>query len=240
MGSEMCIRDSIFPVAEVKIDRTFVAQMQGDGRAFVEGVVRLARDLSMRVVAEGIEEEPTLRELQTLGCDAGQGFLFAPALPPDQMGPWIDEQADREWARRETTVTIEPEYDQIAQARDAVTDRAIAAGMSEADVWDTRVAITEALANAIEHGARASDNKIHVRIAEERGELRLDVAGGGRGAGTPPPTRGPDRGRGIAIMSGTVDSMRLTHERDRNLIELAKSLHGRIDRRSAHRRGDDA
>lgn len=226
----------IFPVAEVKIDRTFVSEMQEEGRAFVEGVVRLARDLSMRVVAEGIEDEATLRELQTLGCDAGQGFLFAPALSPGKMLPWIDEQQDSGWARRETTVTIDPHYDQIAEARDAVTDRAIAAGMSEADIWDMRVAITEALANAIEHGARSSDNLIHVRIAEERGELRLDIAGGGRGSGEPPPARGPERGRGIAIMSGTMDSMRLTHERDRNLIELAKSMN---DRRSDHRRSDD-
>ena len=230
----------IFPVAEVKIDRTFVSQMEGDGKAFVQGVVRLAGDLSLRVVAEGIEEEPAMRELQTLGCDAGQGFLFSPALPPDDVVPWIAAHADRDWARRETTVTIEPEYGQIAEARDVVTDRALAAGMSDADVWDMRVAITEALANAIEHGARASDNRIHVRIAEEGGELRLDIAGGGRGSGEPPPARGPDRGRGIAIMSGTMDSMRLTHERDRNLIELAKSLHGSGDRRSSHRRSADA
>ena len=216
----------IFPVEEVKIDRSFVAQMDGDGRAFVEGVVRLASDLSMRVVAEGIEDEPTLRELQALGCDAGQGFLFAPAIPAPDVGPWIDSHLETEWGRRETTVTIDPEYDQIERARDVVTEHAIQAGMSEADVWDMRVAVTEALANAIEHGARAEDNLIHVTITEERGQLRLDIAGGGRREGRPPMPRGPERGRGISIMSGTMDSLKLTHERDLNLIQLAKSLNG--------------
>jgi len=216
----------IFPVEEVKIDRTFVSQMDGDGKAFVEGVIRLARDLSMRVVAEGIEEESVLHELQALGCESGQGWLFAPAMPAGEVEQWMDSHHETDWARRETTISIEPEYAQIAKARDVVAERAIRAGMSEADVWDLRVAVTEALANAIEHGPCAADNLIHVRVAEEQGELRLDIAGGGRRGDSPPAQRGPERGRGISIMSGTMDSMKLTHDRDRNLIRLAKSLNG--------------
>jgi EAL domain-containing protein (putative c-di-GMP-specific phosphodiesterase class I)/anti-sigma regulatory factor (Ser/Thr protein kinase) len=216
----------IFPVEEVKIDRSFVAQTEGEGRAFVEGVVRLANDLSMHVVAEGIEDDSTLRELQALGCDAGQGYMFSPALPASEVGAWIDEHRENEWGRRETTLTIAPDFDQIAPAREIVAAHAVRAGMSEADVWDTRVAVTEALANAIEHGARADDGLIHVRITEERGKLHLDIAGGGRGEGRAREPRGPERGRGISIMSGTMDSMKLTQERDRNLIQLAKSLNG--------------
>jgi EAL domain-containing protein (putative c-di-GMP-specific phosphodiesterase class I)/anti-sigma regulatory factor (Ser/Thr protein kinase) len=221
----------IFPVEEVKVDRSFVAQTEGEGRAFVEGVVRLANDLSMHVVAEGVEDDSTLRELQALGCDAGQGWLFSAALPAAEVGPWIDAHRENEWARREATLTIDPDYDQIGPAREIVAEHAIKAGMSEADVWDTRVAVTEALANAIEHGARAEDGLIHVRITEERGKLHLDIAGGGRKTGREPEPRGPERGRGISIMSGTMDSMKLTHERDRNLIQLAKSLNDGGERR---------
>jgi EAL domain-containing protein (putative c-di-GMP-specific phosphodiesterase class I)/anti-sigma regulatory factor (Ser/Thr protein kinase) len=217
----------IFPVDEVKIDRSFVSQMHGDGKAFVEGVIRLARDLSMTVVAEGIEEESTLEQLQALGCESGQGFLFSPAMPPAEVEAWIDSHHETSWARRETTISIDPEFDQIGKARDLVADRAIKAGMSESDVWDMRVAVTEALANAIEHGPCAADNLIHVRIAEEQGELRLDIAGGGRTGGQAPAPRGPDRGRGLSIMTGTMDSLKLTHDRDRNLIRLAKTLSDR-------------
>ena len=214
----------IFPIDEVKVDRSFVAQMSGEGRAFVEGVIRLARDLSMRVVAEGIELESALAELQELGCRSGQGFLFARPMPAEQVAGWFDAHRETGWGRRETTISIDPDFDQIATVRDVVTERSIQAGMSRSEIWDMRVAVTEALANAIEHGPRAEDDLIHVRIAEEGGELRLDVAGGGRGADAGPTTRDPERGRGISIMTGTMDRLRLSYDRDRSLTRMAKSL----------------
>jgi anti-sigma regulatory factor (Ser/Thr protein kinase) len=96
--------------------------------------------------------------------------------------------------------------------------------MSRSDIWDMRVAVTEALANAIEHGPRAEDDLVHVRIAEEGGELRLDIAGGGRGSDNGPTPHDPERGRGISIMTGTMDRLRLSYDRDRSLIRMAKSL----------------
>lgn len=214
----------IFPVAEVKIDRSFVRQLPGEGRAFVEGVIRLARDLSMRVVAEGIEERAILEQLHGVGCEAGQGFLFARPMPAQAVEAWLDANAETTWGRRETTITIDPDYGEIAATRDLVEERAVAAGLPNGDVWDVRVAITEALANAIEHGALEADGRIHVRIAEGREELQLEVTGGGRAGDRPQPNPGADRGRGMAIMSGTMDSVQLTHDRDRNLIRLAKKL----------------
>ena len=52
-----------------------------DGQAYVLGVIRLAHDLGLSVVAEGIEDEATLQTLEQLGCDIGQGHLFSRPLP---------------------------------------------------------------------------------------------------------------------------------------------------------------
>jgi EAL domain-containing protein (putative c-di-GMP-specific phosphodiesterase class I) len=72
----------IFPSTEVKIDRSFVSQIHDEGKAFVGGVVHLARDLDLRVVAEGVEDESVLDDLQALGCESAQGFFFARPMPP--------------------------------------------------------------------------------------------------------------------------------------------------------------
>jgi EAL domain-containing protein (putative c-di-GMP-specific phosphodiesterase class I)/anti-sigma regulatory factor (Ser/Thr protein kinase) len=215
----------IFPVAEVKIDRTFVANLSGEGRAFVAGVVRLAGDLSMSVVAEGVETGDVLDALHELGCQAGQGWLFARPMPATEVEGWLDAHLEeQDWGRREAEISIDASFDEIPAARELVQQRAEEAGLSDSDVWDVRVAVTEALANAIEHGARAADGRIRIWVTEDRNELRLEVHGGGREGGSPSARTARERGRGIAIMSGTMDSVHLAHDHDRNLIRLAKRL----------------
>ena len=86
----------LFPVSEVKIDRTFVSDLKTDGEAYVLGVIRLAHDLGLSVVAEGIEDESTLQQLQQLGCDVGQGYLFSRPEPPSALEPWFDEHRDEQ------------------------------------------------------------------------------------------------------------------------------------------------
>ena len=84
----------LFPVDQVKIDRTFVADTDGDGEAFVAGVIRLGQSLGLDVVAEGVEDERVLQRLQELGCDLAQGWLFAPALPAREVEAWIDDESN--------------------------------------------------------------------------------------------------------------------------------------------------
>jgi diguanylate cyclase (GGDEF)-like protein/PAS domain S-box-containing protein len=70
-----------FPVRELKIDQSFVsvlANVAGDS-TLVALIIDLARSLQMATVAEGIETEFQLKTLRELGCDLGQGKLFAPA-----------------------------------------------------------------------------------------------------------------------------------------------------------------
>lgn len=65
------------PIDVLKIDRSFVAVMNQStqGRAMVRTIIRLARDLGLETVAEGIEDPAQLRALRDLGCRLGQGFL---------------------------------------------------------------------------------------------------------------------------------------------------------------------
>jgi EAL domain-containing protein (putative c-di-GMP-specific phosphodiesterase class I) len=68
-----------FPVDTLKIDRSFVAGLGQDAQdtAIVRSVVALAKTLSLNVTAEGIETAAQEGELRALGCEQGQGYLFA-------------------------------------------------------------------------------------------------------------------------------------------------------------------
>ena len=77
------------PVDIVKIDRAFVQRLGAEGkeddRRIAAGIIDLAHDLGMAVVAEGIETDDQAETLQELGCSRGQGFLFARPLPLDDF-----------------------------------------------------------------------------------------------------------------------------------------------------------
>lgn len=67
------------PIDAVKVDRTFVGRIGSDrgSDVIVEAIVNLAHDLGRMVVAEGVENPEQLRIMRDLGCELGQGFLFA-------------------------------------------------------------------------------------------------------------------------------------------------------------------
>lgn len=79
------------PVSALKIDKSFVAHMlHGERhRAIVATVIALARNLNLKVVAEGIEREEQARILRQLRCDGGQGYLFDRAMPADEVASRI-------------------------------------------------------------------------------------------------------------------------------------------------------
>jgi len=71
-----------FPVDALKIDRSFIAGLlhNQEGEAIIHTLVQLGKALSIETVAEGIEQELELSQLQGELCDSGQGFLFARPL----------------------------------------------------------------------------------------------------------------------------------------------------------------
>jgi diguanylate cyclase (GGDEF)-like protein/PAS domain S-box-containing protein len=75
------------PIDTVKIDRAFVRDIVSDpdDAAIVGAVVAMARKLKLEVVAEGVETAQQLDVLRELGCDRYQGFLFSPALAPEEF-----------------------------------------------------------------------------------------------------------------------------------------------------------
>ena len=75
-----------FPLDVVKIDRSFVTRMDRDARSaqMVHAIVNLARNLRVKVVAEGVETREQLAALRGMGCDHAQGFLFAEPLSEEK------------------------------------------------------------------------------------------------------------------------------------------------------------
>ncbi|WP_307802386.1 putative bifunctional diguanylate cyclase/phosphodiesterase [Cellulomonas fengjieae] len=78
------------PVDELKIDRLFVADLGAQERegseVVVQAMVDLAHSFDLRVVAEGVEDEPTAAILRRLGVDQAQGFLYSQAVPAHDLG----------------------------------------------------------------------------------------------------------------------------------------------------------
>ncbi|WP_348674863.1 EAL domain-containing protein [uncultured Abyssibacter sp.] len=74
-----------FPVQEVKIDKSFVSRLPGDGAPIVDAIMRLAESFGLQVVAEGVETRTHLDWIREAGCARAQGFLFSPAVPPNEF-----------------------------------------------------------------------------------------------------------------------------------------------------------
>ena len=76
-----------YPFSKVKIDRTFAQHVTSNGpsRSIIEVVCQLADRLGMRVVVEGIETEQQKREIERIGAEQAQGYLFGRPQPVDKM-----------------------------------------------------------------------------------------------------------------------------------------------------------
>jgi diguanylate cyclase (GGDEF)-like protein len=78
------------PVSKIKIDRSFVREAIADqgARTIVSAIAGLGHSFRVSVVAEGVETELHAREVTALGCDIGQGYHYAAALPADEFIQW--------------------------------------------------------------------------------------------------------------------------------------------------------
>jgi EAL domain-containing protein (putative c-di-GMP-specific phosphodiesterase class I) len=80
-----------FPVDTLKVDRTFVQELDHSRRtvAIVEAVTRLAHAVGMEVVAEGVETSSQLLHASAVHCDRGQGYYFARPLPAAELEAFL-------------------------------------------------------------------------------------------------------------------------------------------------------
>ncbi len=80
-----------FPLDEIKIDKLFVQNMceTKKDQQIVRSVIDLAHHFELSVVAEGVEDDATYRDLKKFGCDVAQGFVISKALPYDALLSWM-------------------------------------------------------------------------------------------------------------------------------------------------------
>ncbi|MEP6834358.1 MAG: EAL domain-containing protein [Gemmatimonas sp.] len=97
-----------YPIDILKIDKAFVDTLDkgGDGPVLASAIVALGETLRLDTVAEGIETEAQRGHLLQLGCELGQGFLFAPALPAEDFSRLLIARGVRalERTRRRRTI----------------------------------------------------------------------------------------------------------------------------------------
>jgi EAL domain-containing protein (putative c-di-GMP-specific phosphodiesterase class I) len=84
-----------FPVTSLKIDQSFVHELDQDSNAsaIVKAVISIGHSLDMKVIAEGVETERQMAFLVENGCDAMQGYLFSRPLGADEFATLLERES---------------------------------------------------------------------------------------------------------------------------------------------------
>ncbi|MBR7888880.1 EAL domain-containing protein [Marinomonas sp. A79] len=80
-----------FPYDTLKLDQVFIASLKDDhfSRQILTSVTKLAKELGMELIAEGVERQDQLEAVQMLGVDRVQGYFFSRPLPKEQVVAWL-------------------------------------------------------------------------------------------------------------------------------------------------------
>jgi EAL domain-containing protein (putative c-di-GMP-specific phosphodiesterase class I) len=78
------------PFGELKIDQSITRELAASARhaALAQNLIRMAGDLGLITVAEGIETQAAWDALKAMGCNRGQGYFLGRPMPGDQLGEW--------------------------------------------------------------------------------------------------------------------------------------------------------
>jgi EAL domain-containing protein (putative c-di-GMP-specific phosphodiesterase class I) len=119
------------PVSELKIDRSFVTDMDRDGGnlAIVRAAVDIGRALGLVVLAEGIESAPVAVLLRDIGCHLGQGYHFGRPMPRADFAAWASRNGSGDGASRTPHRQSRTERPRKRSGRDAIRERRPAAGI---------------------------------------------------------------------------------------------------------------
>jgi len=82
------------PIDEIKIDRSFVAEISARDDVVVRSIIDLGHALGVAVVGEGVETVEQWEHLRRLGCDVAQGYLISRPLPFDELNRFLDDRRD--------------------------------------------------------------------------------------------------------------------------------------------------
>ncbi len=84
-----------YPIDELKIDRTFIDEVGSnpDDKAITQTILSMASHLGLSVIAEGIETDRQLDSLRKMGCEAGQGNIFAMPLSVEDVTSWLKQSS---------------------------------------------------------------------------------------------------------------------------------------------------
>lgn len=82
---------SKLPIARIKVDKSFVRDMvdNNNDAVIVRSIISLGHNLSLSVVAEGVENNATWDQLKSLGCDSAQGYCMSRPIPASQIPDWV-------------------------------------------------------------------------------------------------------------------------------------------------------
>jgi EAL domain-containing protein (putative c-di-GMP-specific phosphodiesterase class I) len=81
----------MFPFDKIKIDKSFIRELEEDpsARSIVGAILAMGRSLDVDIIAEGIETEEQLTIIRKLHCAEIQGFLSGKPMPGEMVGPYL-------------------------------------------------------------------------------------------------------------------------------------------------------
>jgi EAL domain-containing protein (putative c-di-GMP-specific phosphodiesterase class I) len=81
------------PITTLKIDRSFISPIEADGgnTEIIQTIITLARNLGLRVVAEGVENEMQIEQLKKLDCEGAQGYFFAEPMAFEKVRSFLNK-----------------------------------------------------------------------------------------------------------------------------------------------------
>ena len=112
------------PVDVLKLERMFVWQLETNPRAadLIEGLVHIAIRLGLKIIAEGVETDHQVDQLNAFGCSYRQGFYYAPTVESDLLskvlGVPVDEAAARIEDEKEKGKKVRKQREQLEKERE--------------------------------------------------------------------------------------------------------------------------
>jgi serine/threonine-protein kinase RsbW len=125
----------------------------------------------------------------------------------------------------EQSMTIDADPERLGEARDWAHRAATKAGLDEAGCYQVKLAVSEAVANAIQHGSQSTGDSIRIAAFEADGALVFEVQDNGTFiAPLNPATLDDENGRGLELLTLMMDEVHISSTGDGSLLRFSKSL----------------